>query len=202
MTEDGRSRGLRPLLQPDEPADHVGGAGQLPPADGDHRQPDVPGSVRRPRSADLRLDRRRPTSRSMADNLENLQSAAYTVGVSQALDLCARDPRRRRLQQDDEGPDGDRHQPAQRRHDRHASAAAVRAACCRRSRSGSWTTRRCSCASRSGSITTTCTLVSYTLADTNGNVNASGGTQSVDRRFGAHQLRRAVRTTATGATRW
>ena len=62
--QDGRARGLRALLQPDEHADRAGGDPELPPAERDDREPDLSGSVRRPRPDHVRLDRRRRTSRS------------------------------------------------------------------------------------------------------------------------------------------
>jgi hypothetical protein len=92
----------------------------------------------------------------MADDLENLQSAAYTAGCFASPDVGNRDPCRWRLQPDVEGPDDDRHQPAQRWHDRKPSAAAVRA---RPAGAVDWVHElpgAPSSASRSGSSATTC----------------------------------------------
>ncbi len=152
----GGARGVRHLLQPDEHPDQGRRARELPPADRHARQPVVPGSVWRPRSSELRVhgaaEHRHQCQRPREPRVASLHPRSLA-----GAHVHAGHPRGRRVQPHDQGADGDRHQPAQRRHDGCAPAAAVWPHPGDAGPLAGPTTRRCWRGSRSGSTTATCT---------------------------------------------
>ncbi len=123
--QDGRAGGLRAVLQRHEHAARALRDPELSSAERGHREPDLPGSLRGPRSDLVRLrgraEHRGPGQRSAEPAVGRVHGRRVAV-----VDVRAGHSRRRRLQQDDRGAHGARHQSAQRGHDGQQAAAAVR----------------------------------------------------------------------------